>query len=40
VSLQADTICLHGDNPSAVDIAWAVRQALETAGVTVLALRR
>src|SRR5262245_53840608 len=40
VPLQADTICLHGDNPSAVDIAWAVRQALETAGVSVLALRR
>jgi 5-oxoprolinase (ATP-hydrolysing) subunit A len=37
VSLQADTICCHGDTPGAVEIAAAVRHALETAGVTVAA---
>jgi len=37
VSLQADTICCHGDTPGAVEIAAAVRRALETAGVTVAA---
>lgn len=40
VALHADTLCLHGDNPRAVDIAWAVRQALESAGVTIQALGR
>ena len=40
VYLQADTLCLHGDNPNAPDIAWAVRQALEEAGVTIQALTR
>ena len=33
VSLNAETLCLHGDNPSAVRNAQAVRQALEEAGV-------
>jgi UPF0271 protein len=40
VSIEADTLCLHGDNPRAVDIAWAVRQALEGAGITIRALAR
>lgn len=30
-----DTICLHGDTPTAVQIAGSVRTALEGAGVTV-----
>jgi len=30
-----DTICLHGDTPTAVQIAQSVRGALETAGITV-----
>jgi len=33
-----DTICVHGDTPGAVDVAAAVRRALEQAGVTVRAL--
>ena len=33
VTLSAETVCLHGDNPSAVRNAQAVRQALEEAGV-------
>jgi UPF0271 protein len=32
-----DTICLHGDTPTAVQIASSVRGALEEAGVTVQA---
>jgi len=35
VAIAADTLCLHGDNPRAADIAWAVRQALEGAGVEI-----
>lgn len=30
-----DTICLHGDTPTAVEIAGSVRGALETAGIIV-----
>jgi 5-oxoprolinase (ATP-hydrolysing) subunit A len=37
VALQAETICCHGDTPGAVEIAAAVRRALETAGVAVAA---
>jgi len=33
----ADSLCIHGDNPAAVQIAGAVRAALEEAGVTVKA---
>jgi UPF0271 protein len=35
VPLAAESICCHGDTPGAVEIAAAVRRALETAGVTV-----
>ena len=34
IALQAETLCLHGDNPAAVAHA-AVRRALESAGVAV-----
>jgi UPF0271 protein len=33
--IGVDTLCLHGDNPISVQAAKAVRQALETAGITV-----
>ena len=33
--ITAQTICLHGDNPSAVPNALAVRSALSAAGVTI-----
>lgn len=33
VATQVDSICVHGDTPGAVEIARAVRQALEAAGV-------
>jgi UPF0271 protein len=40
VEVIADTICLHGDTPGAVEHAHAVRIALEQAGVEVTRLRR
>jgi UPF0271 protein len=40
VAVEADTLCLHGDNPHALAIAIAVREQLEAAGVTVQALGR
>ena len=40
VLLRADTLCLHGDNPHALAIARAVRQALDAAGIAVRALDR
>ena len=38
VALHAETLCLHGDHPGAVQIAQAVRQALEDANIEVRAL--
>jgi len=35
LTLTADSICVHGDTPGAVDIARSVKDALTTAGVTV-----
>ncbi|MFA5910238.1 MAG: 5-oxoprolinase subunit PxpA [Vicinamibacterales bacterium] len=35
IPLEADTICLHGDTPGAADLARAVRQGLEAAGITI-----
>jgi UPF0271 protein len=32
--VAVDTLCLHGDNPSAVAAAQAVRRALDEAGIT------
>lgn len=36
IETAIDTICLHGDTPTAVDIARSVRGALEAAGITVM----
>ena len=38
VALRAESICCHGDTPGAVEIAAAVRRALDGEGVTVAAL--
>jgi 5-oxoprolinase (ATP-hydrolysing) subunit A len=38
IPLRAETLCLHGDNPEAVQNARAVREALGRAGVAVQAL--
>ena len=35
IETKIDTICLHGDTPTAVQIAGSVRRHLEGAGVTV-----
>ncbi len=35
ISIQADTICIHGDRPGAPHFARVVREALEQAGVKV-----
>ena len=35
LSLQADTICIHGDTPGAVEIASAVSRRLRDAGLTI-----
>jgi UPF0271 protein len=35
--IGVDTLCLHGDNPIAVEAAKAVRRALEEAGITLAA---
>jgi UPF0271 protein len=39
VDVRAETICLHGDNPEAVEFARALRSRLETEGVTFRAPR-
>ncbi len=38
VRLNADTLCVHGDTPGALDMARAVRTALVNSGVAVAAL--
>jgi 5-oxoprolinase (ATP-hydrolysing) subunit A len=35
LAVRADTICIHGDTPGAVDVARAVRTALESAGIEI-----
>ena len=37
IAVDAASLCLHGDTPSAVAMARAVRAALDTAGITVRA---
>ncbi len=36
VPVQAETICLHGDTPTAAQIARTIRDRLETAGIEVV----
>ncbi len=38
VAVEADTICLHGDTPGAVELARALRKAFETAGIRLVAM--
>ena len=38
ISLEADSICVHGDNPKAVAFVAQIRGALEEAGVAVMPL--
>ncbi|NJF24989.1 LamB/YcsF family protein [Thermococcus sp. Bubb.Bath] len=39
IELKVDTICLHGDNPKAVEIAAHIRKVLEGEGVKVVPMR-
>ncbi len=40
VPIQADTLCLHGDTPGAVELAAALRSKLEAAGVQIVPLSK
>jgi UPF0271 protein len=37
VAVEVRSLCVHGDTPGAVDLARAVRSALEEAGITLKA---
>jgi UPF0271 protein len=37
VTVQAESVCVHGDSPGAVQMAHAVRDALTRAGVQLAA---
>ena len=38
IDVRADSLCLHGDTPGAVEMAMALRQALESEGVDIVPL--
>ncbi|RPI76422.1 MAG: 5-oxoprolinase subunit PxpA [Desulfobacteraceae bacterium] len=38
IELQAETICLHGDNPAAVNLAQQIRTGLSAAGIAIAPL--
>jgi UPF0271 protein len=38
ITLEVDTLCIHGDNPNAVEIARAVRETLVRHGIQIAAL--
>lgn len=39
LAVSAQSVCIHGDSPNAIDVARAVRRRLDEAGVEVVALR-
>ena len=39
IGLKAETLCVHGDNPAAVQMVKKIREDLTTAGVEVTAMR-
>ena len=39
IHLKAHSICLHGDNPAAVEMARGIRKALEGSGVQIRKIR-
>ena len=39
IDLKADTLCVHGDNPAAVQVVKKIREKLGAAGVEVRAMR-
>ena len=40
VELKADTICVHGDNPKALEITAYIRECLEEEGVKIMPMRK
>jgi len=40
IKMRTDTVCIHGDNPEAVEIARGVRKALKDAGIDVAPFKR
>ena len=40
IKMRTDTVCIHGDNPAAVDIARGVREALKAGGIDVAPFKR
>jgi 5-oxoprolinase (ATP-hydrolysing) subunit A len=40
IKMRTDTVCIHGDNPAAVEIARGVRKALRDAGIEVAPFKR
>jgi UPF0271 protein len=38
IKLRADTLCVHGDEPTGVAVGGAIRCALEDAGIAVVPL--
>jgi UPF0271 protein len=40
IPIKADTICLHGDTPGAVELARKLRQSMEEAGIQVITMSK
>ena len=40
IPLEAQTLCVHGDNPKAVDLVRSIRETLEADGVAVTPMGR
>jgi len=40
IKMQIDTICIHGDNPTAVEIARGVRRTLKESGIDLAPFKR
>ena len=40
IEMHADSLCLHGDTPGAVEMAWAVKEGLLKAGAEIVPMSR
>jgi UPF0271 protein len=39
IELKADTLCVHGDNPAAVQMVKKIREGLKATGVEVTSMK-
>ncbi len=39
IELKADTLCVHGDNPAAVQVVKKIRESFKASGVEVTAMK-